>query len=81
MPFKIKYYIFFISRKITTVISTKIESPFEEWVKNIYSKKADLRHSEFDIKSLFSVSSIDGSQKSVCINQVYQGNSKVISSK
>ena len=29
---ELKYYIFFMSRKITTVISFKIESPFEEWV-------------------------------------------------
>ena len=33
-----------MSRKITTVISFKIESKFEEWVKILDSKKADLRH-------------------------------------
>ena len=38
-----------MSRKITTVISFKIESIFEEWVKIFDSKEADLRHSEFDI--------------------------------
>ena len=38
-----------MSRKITTVISFKIESSFEEWVKIFDSKEADLRHSEFDL--------------------------------
>ena len=38
-----------MSRKITTVISFKIESTVEEWVKIFDSKEADLRHSEFDI--------------------------------
>ena len=28
----LKKYLFFISRKITTLISFKIESTFEEWV-------------------------------------------------
>ena len=37
---------------MTTVISFKIESTFEEWVKFFDSKVADLRHSEFDIKPL-----------------------------
>ena len=40
-----------MSRKITTVISFKIESSFEEWVKIFDSKEADLRHSEFDIRN------------------------------
>ena len=42
-----------MSRRITNVISFKIESTFEEWVKIFDSKEADLRHSEFDIKPLF----------------------------
>jgi len=42
-----------MSRKITTVISFKIESTFEEWVKIFDSKEADLRYSEFYIKPLF----------------------------
>ncbi len=53
LPFNIKkisYYLMF--RKITTAISFKIESTFEEWVKIFDSKEADLRHSEFDIKPL-----------------------------
>ena len=42
-----------MSRKITTVISLKIESIFKEWVKIFDSNEADLRQSEFDIKPLF----------------------------
>ena len=55
IPFNIKKRIAYslMSRKITTVISFKIESSFEEWVKIFDSKEADLRHSEFDIKLLF----------------------------
>ena len=54
MSFRIKkkIYLFFMSRKITTVISFKIESIFEEWVKIFDSKEADRRHSEFEIKLL-----------------------------
>ena len=65
---------FFISRKITTLIYSWIESLFEEWVKNINSKEADLRHSEFDIKPLFRVSTLHDPQKGIFINQIYQGN-------
>ena len=60
--------------KITTVISFKIESTFEEWVKIFDSKEADLRHSEFDIKTLFSWFSKDIPKKVICINQAPQGN-------
>ena len=42
-----------MSRKITTVISFKFESRFEEWVEIFDSKKVDPRHSEFDIYPLF----------------------------
>ena len=48
---KISYSL--MSRKITTVISFKIESKFEEWVKIFDSKEADLRNYEFDFKPLF----------------------------
>ena len=57
-----------MSRKITTVISFKIESTFEEWVKIFDSKEADLRHSEFDIKLLFRGFSKDDPKKVICIN-------------
>ena len=40
-------------RKITTEISFKIESTYQEWVKFFDSKKADLRNYEFDIKPIF----------------------------
>ena len=52
-----------MSRKITTVISFKIEITFEEWVKIFDSKEADLRHSEFDIKPLFRGFSKDDPKK------------------
>ena len=42
-----------MSRKITTVISFKIESKYEEWGKIFESKESDLRNSEFDMKQLF----------------------------
>ena len=52
-----------MSRKITTLISFKIESKFEEWVKIFDSKEADLRHSEFEIKPLFRGFSKDDTKK------------------
>ena len=57
-----------MSRKITTVISFKIESSFEEWVKIFDSKEANLRHSEFDIKPLFKGFSKDDPKKVICLN-------------
>ena len=42
-----------MSRKITTVISFKIESKFQDWVKIFDSIEADLRYFEFDFKPLF----------------------------
>jgi len=58
-----------MSRKITTVISFKIESAFEEWVKIFDSKEADIRHSEFDIKALFRGFSKDDPKKVICIHE------------
>ena len=63
-----------MSRKITTVISFKIENSFEEWVKIFDSKDADLRHSEFDIKPLFRGLSKDDPKKVICINQAQEEN-------
>ena len=63
-----------MSRKITTVISSEIESLFEEWVKVFDSKKADLRHYEFDIKLLFRGFNIDDPQKVIPIHQALQEN-------
>ena len=75
IPFNIKTdSLLFMSRKITTVISFKIESTFEEWVKIFDSKEADLRHSEFDIKPLFRGFSKDDPKKVICIYQPPGGN-------
>ena len=63
-----------MSRKITTVISFKIESAFEEWVKIFDSKEANLRYSEIDIKPLFRELSKDDPKKLICINQAPEGN-------
>ena len=63
-----------MSRKITTLISFKIESAFEELVKNFYSKEADLRHSEFDINPLFREYSKDDPKKFFCIHKAPEGN-------
>jgi len=62
-----------MTRKITTVISFKIESRFEEWVKIFDSKEADLRHSEFDIKPLFRGFSRFDPKKVICIHQAPKG--------
>ena len=71
-----------MSRKITTVISFKIGSTFEEWVKIFDSKEADLRHSEFDIKPLFRGFSKDDPKKSNLFTSGSRGKySKVCSSK
>ena len=42
-------------RKISDIISYKIESKYEEWVKIFESEEADLRYYVFDIKPLFRV--------------------------
>ena len=75
IPFNIKKISYsLMSRKITTVISFKIESKFEEWVRIFDSKEADLRHSEFDIKPLFKGFSKDDPRKLICIHQALKGN-------
>ena len=75
IPFNIKTdSLLFMSRKITTVISFKIESTFEEWVKIFDSKEADLRYSDFDIKPLSRGFSKDDPKKIICINQAPEGN-------
>ena len=63
-----------MSREITTVISFKIESKFEEWLKIFESKEADLRYSEFDIKPLLTAFTKDDPKKVICINQAPEGN-------
>ena len=63
-----------MSRKITTVISLKNESTFEEWAKIFESKEADLRYSEFDIMSLFRGFSKDDPKIVICIHKALEGN-------
>ena len=63
-----------MSRKITTVISFKIESRFEEWVKIFDSNEANLRQPELDIKPLFRGFSKDDPRKVICIHQASVGN-------
>ncbi len=79
IPFNKKNSLFSIAyslmyTKITTVISLKIKSTFEECLKIFDSKEADLRHSEFDIKPLFIGFSKDDPKKVICINQSLEGN-------
>ncbi len=63
-----------MSKKITTLISFKIESKFEEWVKIFDCKEADLRHSEFDNKELFRGFSKDDPKKVIFIHQALEDN-------
>jgi len=74
IPFNIKKISYsLMSRKITNVISFKIKNKFEESVKIFDSKKADLRHSEFDIKQLFRGFSKDDPKKVICVHQAPEG--------
>jgi len=75
IPFNIKKISYsLMSSKITTVISFKIESRFEKWVKIFDSKEEDIRHSEFDIKPLFRGVSKEDPQKVIVIHQAPEGN-------
>ena len=65
-----------MSRKITTVISFKIERLFEEWVKFFDSKEVDQRHLEFDNKPLLKEFSKDDPKKVIYIDQSLKGNFK-----
>ena len=83
IPFNIKKISYsLMSRKITTIISFKIESKFEEWVKIFDSKEADLKQSAFDNKTLLKGFSKNDPKKVICIHQAPEGNiQKVCSSK
>ena len=63
-----------MSRKITNLISFRIENKLGEWVKIFNSKGLDLRHSEFNIKQLLRIFSIDDIKKVICLNQYLEGN-------
>ena len=56
-----------MSRKITSLISSKIEIKFEEWVNIFDNKEVDLRLSGFIIKPLFRKSSKDVPKKFICL--------------
>ena len=59
---------------MSTEISFKIESTFEEWVKIFDSKEANLKYSDFDSKPLFRKFSKDDPKKVICIHQAPEGN-------
>ena len=63
-----------MSTKITTVITFKIESTFEECAKIFDSKESDVRNSDFDIKPLFTGLSKADPKEVICIKQAPEGN-------
>ena len=63
-----------MTRKITTVLTFKIESTFEEWSAIFDSEEADRRHSEFDIKPIFRGVSKDDPKKVIVLLQTPEGN-------
>ena len=60
--------------KITTVLTFKIESTFEEQSAIFDSEEADRRHSEFDIKPIFRGVSKDDPKKVIVLLQAPEGN-------
>ena len=63
-----------MSRKITSVISLKIESTFRKWVNIFDSKEANLKNSQIDIKILFKGFSKFEPKKVFCVHQAPEGN-------
>ena len=63
-----------MTRKITTVLTFKIESTFEEWSAIFDSEEADRRHSEFDIKPIFRGVNKDDPKKVIIMLQAPEGN-------
>ena len=61
-----------MSKKITTLISFKVESKFAKWVKIFDSIQEDIRHSEFDVKPLFRGFSKDDPKKVICMHQALE---------
>ena len=59
---------------VTSVLTFKIESTFEEWAAIFDSTEADKRHSEFNIKPLFRGVSKQDRQKVIVIHQAPEGN-------
>ena len=60
--------------KITTVLTFKIESTFEDWSAIFDSEEAERRHSEFDIKPIFRGVSKDDPKKVIILLQAPEGN-------
>tara|TARA_B100000900_G_scaffold286326_1_gene245451 strand:+ start:92 stop:367 length:276 start_codon:yes stop_codon:yes gene_type:complete len=60
--------------KITTVLTFKIESTFEDWSAIFDSEEAERRHSEFDIKPIFRGVSKDDPKKVIVMLQSPEGN-------
>jgi len=60
--------------KITTVLTFKIESTFEDWSAIFDSEEAERRHSEFDIKPIFRGVSKDDPKKIIVLLQAPEGN-------
>ena len=63
-----------MTRKITTVLTFRIESTFEEWSTIFDSQEAERRHSEFDIKPIFRGVSKDDPKKVIVLLQAPEGN-------
>ena len=63
-----------MNRKITTVLTFKIKSTFEEWSTIFDSEEAERRHSEFDINPIFRGVSKDDSKKIIVVLQAAEGN-------
>ena len=63
-----------MTRKITTVLTFRIESTFEEWSTIFDSEEAERRHSEFDIKPIFRGVSKDDPKKVIVLLQAPEGN-------
>ena len=63
-----------MTRKITTVLTFRIESTFEEWSTIFDSEEAERRHSEFDIKPIFRGVSKDDPNKVIILLQSPEGN-------
>ena len=61
-------------RIITTVVSFRIGSTFEEWVKIFDSQEAQRRHSEFDLKPLFRCLCRYDRKKVICLHHAQEGN-------
>ena len=65
-----------MSDSITTVFTFKIGISFNEWAAIFDSQEADMKHSEFKIKPLFSAVSKEDPQKVIVIHKAPERNIK-----